>query len=108
MADFVPNLHLPRYKCRCILNKRRTFTVVSHEAHGTVTCGIYNGEIIARCAHLHVHTIHSGKCTVPGLSRFCLESYNEPRALYEVLKRRDMDLITVTDHDSIDAAEELP
>src|ERR1700721_4774795 len=59
-----------------------------------------------RC-DLHVHTIHSGKCTVPGLSRVCLESYNEPRALYEVLKRRGMNLVTVTDHDSIDAAEEL-
>jgi len=44
---------------------------------------------------------------VPGLSRVCLESYNEPRALYEVLKRRGMNLVTVTDHDSIDAAEEL-
>ena len=59
-----------------------------------------------RC-DLHVHTIHSGKCTVPGLSRICLESYNEPRALYETLKQRGMDLVTVTDHDSIDAAEEL-
>jgi predicted metal-dependent phosphoesterase TrpH len=44
---------------------------------------------------------------VPGLSRICLESYNEPRALYDVLKQRGMDLVTVTDHDSIDAAEEL-
>jgi predicted metal-dependent phosphoesterase TrpH len=44
---------------------------------------------------------------VPGLSRVCLESYNEPQALYETLKRRGMDLVTVTDHDSIDAAEEL-
>jgi predicted metal-dependent phosphoesterase TrpH len=46
-------------------------------------------------------------CTVPVLSRVCRESYNEPRALYELLKRRGMDLVTVTDHDSIDAAEEL-
>jgi predicted metal-dependent phosphoesterase TrpH len=46
-------------------------------------------------------------CTVPGLNRICRESYNEPRALYETLKRRGMDLVTVTDHDSIDAAEEL-
>ena len=59
-----------------------------------------------RC-DLHVHTIHSGMCTVPGLNRICLESYNEPAALYETLKRRGMDLVTVTDHDSIDAAEEL-
>jgi len=59
-----------------------------------------------RC-DLHVHTVHSGMCTVPVLSRVCLESYNEPRALYERLKQRGMDLVTVTDHDSIDAVEEL-
>src|SRR6202167_2723447 len=59
-----------------------------------------------RC-DLHVHTIHAGMCTVPGLSRFCRESYNEPLALYEQLKQRGMDLVTVTDHDSIDAVEEL-
>lgn len=59
-----------------------------------------------RC-DLHVHTIHSGMCTVPGLSRFCLESYNDPIALYERLKLRGMDLVTVTDHDSIDAVEDL-
>jgi predicted metal-dependent phosphoesterase TrpH len=46
-------------------------------------------------------------CTVPVLSRICLESYNEPRALYERLKQRGMDLVTVTDHDSIDAVEDL-
>jgi len=46
-------------------------------------------------------------CTVPVLSRICRESYNDPRALYETLKRRGMDLVTVTDHDSIDAVEEL-
>ncbi len=59
-----------------------------------------------RC-DLHVHTVHSGMCTLPVLSRVCLESYNEPLALYERLKQRGMDLVTVTDHDSIDAAEEL-
>jgi predicted metal-dependent phosphoesterase TrpH len=46
-------------------------------------------------------------CTVPLLKRVCRESYSDPRALYETLKRRGMDLVTVTDHDSIDAAEEL-
>lgn len=59
-----------------------------------------------RC-DLHVHTVHSGQCTVPGLTRVCKESYNDPRALYERLKQRGMSLVTVTDHDSIDAAEEL-
>src|SRR5580692_4723178 len=59
-----------------------------------------------RC-DLHVHTRHSGMCTIPVLSRVCLESYNEPHALYAQLKQRGMDLVTVTDHDSIDAVEEL-
>ena len=56
---------------------------------------------------LHVHTHHSGMCTVPVINRICRESYNDPREVYETLKRRGMDLVTVTDHDSIDAAEEL-
>lgn len=59
-----------------------------------------------RC-DLHVHTRHSGMCTVPVLNRVCRESYSEPQPLYEMLKRRGMDLVTVTDHDSIDAVEEL-
>jgi len=59
-----------------------------------------------RC-DLHVHTRHSGMCTVPLLRRVCRESYSEPLAVYETLKRRGMDLVTVTDHDSIDAAEPL-
>jgi predicted metal-dependent phosphoesterase TrpH len=46
-------------------------------------------------------------CTVPLARRFCRESYNDPLALYETLKQRGMDLVTVTDHDSIDALEPL-
>lgn len=56
---------------------------------------------------LHVHTIHSGMCTVPVLDRICRESYNDPREVYATLKARGMDLVTVTDHDSIDAVEPL-
>ena len=59
-----------------------------------------------RC-DLHVHTRHSGMCNIPGFHRFCRESYNEPEAVYQTLKRRGMDLVTVTDHDSIDSAEHL-
>src|SRR5689334_6004972 len=59
-----------------------------------------------RC-DLHVHTRHSGMCTVPVLRRICRESYSDLLAVYETLKRRGMHLITVTDHDSIDAAESL-
>src|SRR5579862_4471459 len=64
----------------------------------------YNG--CMRC-DLHVHTIHSGMCTVPVFNRICRESYNDPLEVYEVLKRRGMDLVTITDHDSIGAAEQL-
>jgi len=46
-------------------------------------------------------------CTVPLLRKVCRESYNEPLAVYEKLKRMGMDLVTITDHDSIDAAETL-
>jgi predicted metal-dependent phosphoesterase TrpH len=46
-------------------------------------------------------------CTVPVARAICRESYTEPRALYERLKRAGMDLVTITDHDSIEAAEEL-
>jgi predicted metal-dependent phosphoesterase TrpH len=56
---------------------------------------------------MHVHTRHSGMCNVPLLSRVCRESYNDPMELYRVLKARGMELVTVTDHDSIDAAESL-
>ena len=41
------------------------------------------------------------------LRRICRESYNEPQALYETLKRRGMDFVTVTDHDSVEASEVL-
>ncbi|HEY6392259.1 MAG TPA: PHP-associated domain-containing protein [Bryobacteraceae bacterium] len=46
-------------------------------------------------------------CTIPLLSRICRESYNDPLEVYATLKRRGMDLVTITDHDSIDAAETL-
>jgi len=46
-------------------------------------------------------------CTVPLFNRICRESYNQPEQVYEILKRRGMDLVTITDHDSIDAAEKL-
>jgi predicted metal-dependent phosphoesterase TrpH len=59
-----------------------------------------------RC-DLHVHTIHSGMCSIPLLNRICRESYNDPHELYATLKARGMDLVTVTDHDSINAAEAL-
>jgi predicted metal-dependent phosphoesterase TrpH len=56
---------------------------------------------------LHVHSRHSGTVPVAILRHFFLESYSAPKDVYAVLRRRGMDLITLTDHDSIGGAEEL-
>jgi predicted metal-dependent phosphoesterase TrpH len=45
--------------------------------------------------------------TLPVLKRFCRECYSPPEAVYAALKGRGMDLVTVSDHDSIDAADSL-
>jgi predicted metal-dependent phosphoesterase TrpH len=59
-----------------------------------------------RC-DLHVHTIGSGMCNTPGLTRICRESYNRPEDVYQRSKQRGMSIVTVTDHDSIEATEIL-
>jgi predicted metal-dependent phosphoesterase TrpH len=59
-----------------------------------------------RC-DLHVHTTGSGMCNTPGLTRICRESYNQPEDVYHRCKQRGMSMVTVTDHDSIEAAEVL-
>jgi predicted metal-dependent phosphoesterase TrpH len=59
-----------------------------------------------RC-DLHVHSIASGMFSAPGLNRICRESYNQPAEVYDRLKRLNMSIVTITDHDSIDGAESL-
>jgi predicted metal-dependent phosphoesterase TrpH len=51
-------------------------------------------------ADLHVHSYHSGYARhLPFLrTRDC---YSEPAAVYRIAKARGMDLVTITDHDSI-------
>jgi predicted metal-dependent phosphoesterase TrpH len=56
---------------------------------------------------LHVHSYYSGACTTPFVRRFCRESYSEPQKIYDLLRRRGMDLVTLTDHDSIEGGEQL-
>jgi len=46
-------------------------------------------------------------CSTPGLSRICKESYNEATEVYARCKSLGMTIVTLTDHDSIDAAENL-
>ena len=57
-------------------------------------------------ADLHVHTCHSRQSgTLPFLgSRDC---YSRPADVYRVARARGMDLVCVTDHDSIDGGLEL-
>ncbi len=59
-----------------------------------------------RC-DLHVHSRFSGPADLPLLGRFVRECYSEPEAVYELAKRRGMDLVTLTDHDSIEGALRL-
>lgn len=52
-------------------------------------------------ADLHCHTFHSGK--TDRMRAFePMDSYSTPQQLYELAKKRGMDLVTITDHDSID------
>jgi predicted metal-dependent phosphoesterase TrpH len=53
-----------------------------------------------RC-DLHVHSRFSGRCTVPVLRRFVDECYAEPEQVFATARRRGMDLVTLTDHDTI-------
>src|ERR1700687_5472597 len=59
-----------------------------------------------RC-DLHIHSTASGMCNTPLLERLCKESYNRPGEVYARCKELSMSIVTLTDHDSIDAAEEL-
>jgi len=46
-------------------------------------------------------------CTTPWLDKVCRESYNAPDEVYARCKELGMSIVTLTDHDSIDAAEGL-
>lgn len=56
---------------------------------------------------LHVHSRFSGAVNLPVLRRVGYECYSEPREVYAEARRRGMDLVTLTDHDSIEGAVEL-
>lgn len=50
---------------------------------------------------MHCHTYHSGP--TGHMTAFePMDSYNSPQGLYDLAKQRGMDLVTITDHDSID------
>jgi len=56
---------------------------------------------------MHVHSYFSGPCTTPVVGAFCRESYSDPEQVLEKLRRREMNLFTLTDHDSIEGSEKL-
>jgi predicted metal-dependent phosphoesterase TrpH len=58
---------------------------------------------LMRC-DLHVHSRYSGPADLPVLKHIGRECYSEPAAVYEQALRRGMDLVTLTDHDSIEGA----
>jgi predicted metal-dependent phosphoesterase TrpH len=64
------------------------------------------GARILRC-DLHVHSRHSGPATVPVLGLLAQECYSTPQQVYEEARRKGMDLVTLTDHDTIAGALEL-
>lgn len=57
-------------------------------------------------ADLHVHSYHSG---YSGSLRWCRsrDCYSSPEAVYRQAKARGMDVVTITDHNSIDGCLEL-
>ena len=57
-------------------------------------------------ADLHVHSYFSGTAGHLRILR-CRDSYSSPLAVYRTAKKRGMDLVTITDHDSIDGCLEL-
>lgn len=81
-----------------------TFTYNFRPLHGLFISGINNR--FMRC-DLHVHSIASGMCDTPVLNRICRESYNQPAKVYTRLKQLGMSIVTLTDHDSIEAGEAL-
>ena len=57
-------------------------------------------------ADLHLHSIHSGftKTLRMFRSRDC---YSDPAAIYRVARQRGLDVVTISDHDSLDGCLEL-
>ena len=57
-------------------------------------------------ADLHVHSYHSGRANHLRFLR-ARDCYSAPEAVYAKAKQRGMDVVTITDHDSIDGCLEF-
>ncbi len=59
-------------------------------------------------ADLHVHSRYSNKPSIWALRKFnCPESYTSPLYIYEMAKKKEMDYVTITDHNSIEGVLEI-
>jgi glycosyltransferase involved in cell wall biosynthesis/predicted metal-dependent phosphoesterase TrpH len=59
-------------------------------------------------ADLHCHSDASNKAAEAALNAIhCPECYSDPREVYEQARRRGMDFVTVTDHDSIEGVSRI-
>ncbi len=57
---------------------------------------------------LHVHSRHSTRPSQWVLQRMgCPESFTTPRMIYDIARQRGMDLVTITDHNTIAGALEI-
>jgi predicted metal-dependent phosphoesterase TrpH len=59
-------------------------------------------------ADLHVHSNHSNKPSIWALRKLnCPESYTTPSFIYKSARKKGMDYVTITDHNSIIGAIEI-
>src|SRR5260370_17058910 len=89
----------------CSMSSMGTFTQNSRLLHRLFISLAQNEAM--RC-DLHVHSVASGMFDAPVLNRVCREAYNDPTEVYKRLNRLAMSIVTITDHDSIDAVQTLP
>jgi predicted metal-dependent phosphoesterase TrpH len=59
-----------------------------------------------RC-DLHVHSVRSGPVNLPVVGGLGNECYTTPREVYDLALSRGMDLVTISDHDTIEGALEI-
>lgn len=66
------------------------------------------GSVRAVRMDTHCHSKASSKPVIAAMGLIgCPESYSEPERVYDQARARGMDLVTLTDHDTIDGAMEL-
>src|SRR3954468_3956006 len=62
----------------------------------------------AKRADLHCHSDASNRAAEAALNAIhCPECYSEPREVYAQAKRRGMDFVTITDHDSVEGVARI-